>query len=387
MYNHIADSSLAYHPTFHDFLPLISQLISDYLTLSHHSLFVTTAFQEIALKSDSQGEEDDADTVATTTSIQDSINEKYNDSLRRDSPFMSIAMKIIHKAKKNNLMTSALKTLMSDNLVDRRPSKFGRSYVYFLLKKGEKINVEKIFPYDIRKTLDLLISESATEYLDIETAKKYFTCGGEEEDAQRRPVGRHRTKVGANISGPLNEKKTNAMWPIDSVVSVMSTGASNRHRTPEIRKGKRRRDSELEEEEVEVEDDQNGDVEENDTLGAKNVLKSTQTPTVSMRVALAPANRAAKAEKIMNSDQPYGGVPLSDIALFFVTGALGCRLVVRALQVQFSLTHSTQLKSTYVLMCMCYIKIEKLLEADQSAADYVPNLSVYTVAVNSNTMG
>ena len=83
----------------------------------------------------------------------------------------------------------------------------------------------------------------------------------------------------------------------------------------------------------------------------------------------------------------HQSAPLSDIALFFVTGALGCRLVVRALQVHLSLTHSTQLKSTYVLMCICYIKIEKLLEADQSVADYVPNLSVYTIAVNSNTMG
>jgi hypothetical protein len=314
----------------------------------------------------------------TTTRIMDSITEKYNDCLRRDSPFMSVATKIIHKAKKNTLTTLALKTLMSDKLVDRRPSGMGRSFEYYLLKKGKNMIVEKIFPYDIRKTLDLLISENAPEYLDREAARKYLSSGEEDGVPQRRPVGRpprDRTNEGTNITGPSKiKKKGEGKWSVDRVVAATSTSASNGHHTAEVRTGKRRRDSELEEELKK--NGQNGSREGRNTVEAKNALESTRIQPVSRRVALTPAERAAKAERIMNSDQPYGRVPLSDIALFFVTGALGCRLVARALQVQCSSAQSTLLMLLFVFIC--HVGIVYSVVADQSAADYVANLNFDT---------
>lgn len=294
------------------------------------------------LNSDPQEDEEDADKVPTTTSILDYISEKYKDSVRRESPFMSIAVKIIHKAKKQSLVKIALKSLLSDKLVDKRPSAIGRSYIYFLLKKGKKLNVEKLFPYDIRKTLDFLMCEDSSVSLDKETAKKYLSSHGDDVDTEKCTESKPRTDDGANISGPSsNKRKGGEMRLIDRVVESTSTSASNGHHNVDIGAGKRRRDSEFGEGVEEV--DKNGSREGRNTVDAHNASKSTLIPGVSRRVALTPAERAAKAERIMSSDQPYGRVALGDIALFFVTGALGCRLVMRALQVQITSAQSTLL--------------------------------------------
>lgn len=302
----------------------------------------------MSFNSDSQGDEEDPDKVVTTTSMLDYIHEKYKDSLRRDSPFMSVAVKIILKAKKQSLLKIALKSLLSDKLVDKRPSTIGRSYIYFLLKKGRKVNVEKIFPYDIRKTLDFLMCEDSLVSLDKETAKKYLSSHGDDGDTEKRTESKSRTDDGATISGPSSSKrKGGEMRLIDPVVKSTSSSASNGHHNVDIGTGKRRRDSELEEEVEEV--DQNGSREERNTVDAQNALKSTLIPGGSRRVALTPAERAAKAKRIMSSDQPYGRVALGDIALFFVTGALGCRLVLRALQVQIASAQSILLMLQCVL--------------------------------------
>ena len=259
---------------------------------------------------------------------------------------------------------------MSDRLVARRASRVGRSYIYYLLKRGKKIDLETIFLYNT-ESFELMGADGPSITLDEDSAMKHFSSSEEEEEEEveeedvqsssKRRASRDSVadrdiegataslSEGLKCSHPWDDKRKSGRRRVGVAAAVVRAGASDDEQpTIEHRVGKRRRESGPDEDEDQRAGNGNRDGDGNRIeTDAQKFLKRRQAPVAVRPVISKSAHRALKARLTWDSARPYGRVPLSDIALFFITGALGCRLIVQALQVWHSAVHAI-----HALLCV-----------------------------------